>query len=221
MSSARRNFSPVSEVLDFTYPKLHQGKSWYVDFFSYDPALGRMKRKKYMLDSIPKVSDRRKRAAELIEALTKRLRQGWSPWVSVDDNRGYTTLNEALEKYSSSVDRMDKYKTRKNYSSRLKVLREYIDSRVVRPKYVYQYDTAFVTDFLDWIYLDREVNARTRNNYRGWCSALAAFFIERQYISVNPVEKISKLKQDPKKSYSPYTCQWSRRAGRYNWVLWC
>ena len=47
-----------------------------------------------MLDSIPKVTDRRKRAAELIESLLKMLRAGWSPWVNVDDNRGYTPLSE-------------------------------------------------------------------------------------------------------------------------------
>lgn len=26
----------LNEVLGFTYPKLHTGKSWYVDFYSYD-----------------------------------------------------------------------------------------------------------------------------------------------------------------------------------------
>lgn len=56
MCSLRKNFCPVSEVLSFTYPKLHTGKSWYVDFTSYDPAVGKMRRKKYMLDSIEKVT---------------------------------------------------------------------------------------------------------------------------------------------------------------------
>ena len=82
MCSTRKNFSPKSEVLNFTYPKLHTGKSWYVDFNSFDPATGTMKRKKYMLDSIGKIGERRKRATELIESLLKLLRAGWSPWVN-------------------------------------------------------------------------------------------------------------------------------------------
>lgn len=99
MCSTRKNFSPKSEVLGFTYPKLHTGKSWYVDFFSLDPATGTMRRKKYMLDSIGKVTDRRKRAQEMIESLMKLLRSGWSPWVNVDDNRGYTLLvNDSAKK---------------------------------------------------------------------------------------------------------------------------
>lgn len=199
MCATRKNFSPKSEVLGFTYPKLHTGKSWYVDFFSLDPATGTMRRKKYMLDSIGKVTDRRKRAQEMIESLMKLLRSGWSPWVNVNDNRGYTLLEEAFEKYEKSLEKLPKLKTRQSYSSRLNVLREYIKNRVIPPKYVYQFDTSFVSDFLDWLYLDRDVTGRTRNNYRGWCSSLAAYFIEREYISTNPVVKIKMVPEDAKK----------------------
>lgn len=196
--SGKKNLAR-SIILQFSYPRLHTKKSWYVDFMSFDPGAGKMRRKKYMLDGIPKITDRRKRAAELIEALTKQLRAGWSPWVNVDDNRGYTPLSEALEKYEAYIERMDKYKTRKSYTSRLTVFREFLASRLLPPKYVYQYDTGLVSDFLDWILLDRDCGARTRNNYRGWCSSLSAFFIERRYISTNPTEHIKNLKESPKK----------------------
>lgn len=199
MCALRKNFSPKSEVLAFTYPRLHTGKSWYVDFFALDPANGTMRRKKYMLDSIGKVTERRKRAQELIESVLKMLRAGWSPWVNVDDNRGYTLLEEALAKYEKSLERMPKLKTRQSYASHLNVLREYIGSMVLPPRYVYQFNTAFVSDFLDWLYLDRDVSGRTRNKYRGWCSALSSYFIEREYISSNPVAKIKHAPEVVKK----------------------
>lgn len=199
MSISTKPKKSLSEVLGFTYPKLHSGKSWYIDFCSFDPAQGKMRRKKYMLDNIPKVTERRKRAAEMIESLLKLLRSGWSPWVNIEDNRGYIYLEDALNKYSGAVDKLSKYKTRKSYTSRLNILREYINGLLLPPKYVYQFDTAFVSDFLDWIYLDRESSARTRNNYRQWCSSLAMFFIERQYLSSNPVEKIKPIEEAPKK----------------------
>ena len=69
MCALRKNYTSLSEVLTFTYPKLHTGKTWYIDFMSFDPAEGKMKRKKYMLDSIPKITERRKRAAEVFERL--------------------------------------------------------------------------------------------------------------------------------------------------------
>lgn len=95
----------LAEVLGFTYPKLHVGKSWYVDFYSYDPAQGKMRRKKYMLDNIPKVTERRKRAAEMVESLLKLLRSGWSPWVNAEDSCGYIYLEDALNKYSGAIDK--------------------------------------------------------------------------------------------------------------------
>lgn len=199
MSLSTHKKTSLNEVLGFTYPKLHTGKSWYIDFYSYDPAMGKMRRKKYMLDNVVKLGERRKKAAEMIESLLKLLRSGWSPWVTVDDNRGYILLEDAFKKYMATIDKMPKYKTRKSYTSRLNILREYISGLLLPPKYVYQFDTAFVSDFLDWIYLDRESSARTRNNYRQWCSSLAMFFIERQYLSSNPVEKIKPIDEAPKK----------------------
>ncbi len=206
MCAIRKNYTPPSEVLNYTIPKLHTGKTWYVDFFSFDPAEGRMKRKKYMLDGIKKVSDRRRRAADMIESLYRQLRNGWSPWVNVDDNRGYTLFADALHKYEVGLDKLPKLKTRQSYLSRLNVMREYMASMVLPPKYVYQYTTAFVSDFLDWLYYERDVTGRTRNNYRGWCSSLAAYLIEREYISTNPVSKIRNVPEDGKKR-QPLTVQ--------------
>ena len=199
MCSARKNFSKKSEVLSFTYPRLHTGKTWYVDFTSLDPATGTMRRKKYHLDSIKKASERRAAAAEIIEGVTRQLRDGWSPWVDVADKRGYTLLEDALRKYEAYIERLPKLKTRQSYGSKLNVLREYIAMQLLAPRYVYQYTTSFVSEFLDWLYFDREVTGRTRNNYRGWCSSLAAFFMEREYISSNPVEKIRNVAEDAKK----------------------
>ena len=199
MCAARKKLNSLSEVLKFTYPKLHTGNKWYVDFYAYDPADGKMRRKKYHLDNIAKITERRKRANELIESLTKLLREGWSPWIDADSNRAYTLLEDALNKYEAFIERMPKYKTRKSYTSRLNILRKYNAQRLLPIRYVYQFDTAFVSDFLDYIYLDRETNPRTRNNYRQWCQSLAAFFIEKQYLKSNPVEAIKDIAEIGKK----------------------
>jgi integrase len=54
-------------------------------------------------------------------------------------------------------------------------------------------------DFLDYVFQDRDVSARTRNNYRGWLYTLAEWMIERDYITSNPVEGIKNLREDTKK----------------------
>ena len=206
MCAARKKLNSLSEVLKFTFPKLHTGSKWYVDFYAYDPATDTMRRKKFHLDNIEKITERSKRANEMIEGLTKLLRSGWSPWINAETNRSYTLLEDALEKYEAYVERMPKYKTRKSYTSRLNIFRKYNASRLLPIRYVYQFDTAFVSDFLDYIFLDRETNARTRNNYRQWCASLATFFIEKQYLTTNPVEKIKTIAETGKKR-QPLTAQ--------------
>lgn len=192
-----RNTS-TNNVLGFTYPKLHQGKSWYIDFYAFDPADGKMKRKKYMLDGIVKVTERRKRAAEMMQAIMKQLRGGWNPWVNSSESRGYTLFDDCLDNYLRYVGKMDRKKTIHSYTSRVNILKSYIKTQLIPIKYVYQFDEAFVNDFLDWILLDRDSSPTTRNNYRGWCYSLAEYLIGRKYITSNPVEGIKPLKEDAK-----------------------
>lgn len=199
MCSKKSSSYTSSKVLGFSYPKLHQGNTWYVDFYAYDPATGTMRRKKYMLDKIEKVTERRRRASELMNELLRQLRGGWNPWVSTDSSRGYTLLEECLAHYLNHVAKMDRAKTIHSYTSRVNVLREFIGTMLIPIKYVYQYDSVFVNDFLDWVHLDRDSSATTRNNYRGWCYAFAEYLISRKYISSNPVEGIPNLKQEKKK----------------------
>ena len=74
-------------------------KTWFVDFYAYDPIEQKMKRKKYMLDGIPTVRERRKRAVELITNLNVQLRTGWTPWADVSNSRQYTKVIDIIKWY--------------------------------------------------------------------------------------------------------------------------
>ena len=84
------------------------------------------------------------------------------------------------------------------YRSSVNILREFFSSLVVPPKYVYQFDQALIIDFLDWLLLDRDASARTRNNYRSWLYGLSEFLKKRKYITENPVEDVEILKESAK-----------------------
>lgn len=188
----------VSSLVGFTYPVLHQGTKWYVDFYAIDPSLNEMKRKKYFISDGLKRNEKKRRAAEIIEALTKQLMSGWNPWVRTDESRGFIPFDDCLTKYLDYVERMDRAKTRACYRSRVNILKEYIETLVLPIKFVYQFDEAFCNDFLDWIFLDRESSPRTRNNYRGWMYGLSEFFMTRKYIKNNPVEHINVMAEHEK-----------------------
>ena len=74
-SATRKN--RLSDVIPYTLPQLHTCKTWYVDFFCFDPVVGTMRRKKYHLDPYKTISERKARATEIITSVTARLRSGW------------------------------------------------------------------------------------------------------------------------------------------------
>ena len=201
--TAGRTANNVGGILGFTLPRLHSGKQWYVDFFAYDPAGDRMKRKKYMLDRIGGRSDRRRMATLLITRLTERLLQGWNPWVRDDSTRHMADFGFVLQQYRDYVAAMEKkgtlkQKTAYDYLSRLKGLELYMQECRAGVRYAYQFDRSFVVDFLDYLVMDKDVSARTRNNYRAWLSAFASWMVERRYCAQNPVEGIHQLREKEK-----------------------
>lgn len=203
MSLRKRKGTSLHDIVTYTLPKLHTGKNWYIDFVCYDPIDGIMRRKKYMLDSITKLSERKKRAAEIIANVTNQLRNGWNPWAEASTERQYARFKDITQTYYKYLEKLTKAKTLKpktfiDYQSRLKMLSEYNDSRSIPIIYMYQFSQAFISDFLDYILLDRDASARTRNNYRTWLSAFCSWLVEKRYIESNPIEKIKSLAEETK-----------------------
>ena len=194
-----------SNIVGYTPPTLHKGVRWFVDFTAWDPARDAMRRKRCYIKESLSVPAKKQRASEIIAALTKLLSQGWNPWVTNDESRGFVLFDNCLEHFSEYVERMDRKKTRQDYSSRISVLREFIAQQTNPSKCAYQFAVTCCTDFIDWRYLDRESSARTRNNYRVWLYGLAEFLIARKHIMTNPVENIKVLPEHEKfrKDLSP------------------
>lgn len=207
----KKNLCPKSlvnnknNILGYTVPKYHEGKKCYVDFFAYDPARDKMARVKKHFDSIRNKKQRRLVAEDYISKTIYSLSHGWNPWISDKTDRNYTLMSDVLDNYLVSLKRYDRMKTYHNYSSRCKILREYLDQRKNPCTYAYEFNKNVCVDFLDWLFYERDVNPRTVNNYRGWLSSLSSWMIERKYIETNPAEGIKKLQETEKirKAISP------------------
>ena len=193
----------IASVIPYTLPKLHTGKNWYVDFMAFDPLEERMKRKKYMLDGIPRKADRKARAAEIIAALQGKLRSGWSPWVEGKNARQYTRMKDVFDYYFRYLEKLNKSgslkkNTYSDYVKRVGKLAEYNEKRFAPVCYAYQLDTAFVSDFLDYVFIDRGTTPRTRNNYKNCISTFCNWMVEKGYIERNPCDGIKSLVTEPK-----------------------
>lgn len=203
-STKKRKGAPLTDILNYTLPRLHTGKNWYVDFMCYDPAEQKMKRKKYMLDGIGKIAERKKRAADILATLTARLRKGWNPWAEMSNSRQYAKTDAVIKLYVRYLEKLHdtgaiKESTWKDYLKRLRVLQEYMQNHALPILYIYQFNLSYISDFLDYILIDRDASPRTRNNYKTWLSSFCSWLVEKQYLEANPCERIKSLKEEPKR----------------------
>lgn len=233
MPTNKKNGARVYSVTEFSWPRLHTGKKWYIDFKCYDPETRSMRRKKYHLDGIKGNKARRDRAAELIAKLSDKLQHGWNVWADQAEGvRQYTLYANIksfyiryLEKVAASgVIKDSTYKRMLSYYNVFNAWLENVRSEPV--VYVYQFKPELAGGFLDYMFLDLDVSACTRNNYLVWLSTFCQWMVDRNYITSNPCAQIKKLREEAKKR-EPLTAPMLRELrahlerGNRNYLLAC
>lgn len=199
MNSLQQNLPcNCNEIKGYSVPKLHVGKEWYVGFNAYDPLTHKMKRKKIKVNHIDKVTQRRKFADGLIKRLIGKLEKGWNPWIEAENEKSYKTFSETCEHYKKYIfkllnDGILREDTYRDYFSKLKNIQEWNINLKTPIYYIYQFDRAFITDFLEEIYIGRKNSAQTRNNYLTFIRIFSSFLLEHQYVKVKPSDGIASI----------------------------
>ena len=194
--------SRFNSIVDFIPPQRHDGVHSYIWFSQIDPLTGKLKRKKYALDRFKPGRQRDTMANRIIANIYSQVAKGWNVWVDGDAMRTNVSVDDVLQRYRDYHKALErrgamKHKTMVDYLSRLNVLCEYLaDLRHIRV--CAQLDQAFFTDFLDWLITDRDLSARSRNNYRTWCSTLCSWMVQKKFLTENPIQFIHQLKEGEK-----------------------
>ena len=206
MDKPKMTPAPQRVVYPWTYPTLHKGARWYVDFYIFDPARGMMRRKKYMLSRYKTVKARNEMAKQKIMWIVEEVKNGWNPWVKARTTREFTPWDTVVSRYKEyllAADRKEllKHKTVYDYQSRVKIFELFLDESDTHLQYIYQFDRPICLEFLDYLYYDKDVSAVTRNGYRTWLSTFASWLIDKQYIGRddNPVADIRQMREEEKK----------------------
>ena len=193
------NLCKLSSLRSYTHPTLHFGKVWYIDFKAFDPVSGTLKRKKY---NVPKAKNQRERlkdAQETVFFLESLLKEGWTPFGNAQSQKSQMMeFSHCIELYAEQVNRMCRRKTRQSYMSRINMLKQFNTLQEKPIRLAFQFNTVFCMQFLDWIFIERDNGACTRNNYRDWLFTFSKFMVLHGMLSENPVACIGHLKEDVK-----------------------
>lgn len=187
------------------YPaKLHEGKTWFISYYAYNPLSKKLERKRIKINRIKSVSERRKYSKEIINTINVKLYSGWNPFIDPDAKKSYTKFSEALnhfwkiaeKKLSEDTIREDTYR---DYVSYPKNFKKWLDETKKGDIYIFELDRKLIIEFLNHIHIERNNSAITRNNYLAFFRIFATFLIDNDYIKHKFTEGIASLKKGKKK----------------------
>lgn len=191
------NLSGVQSARQFDLPTLKEnGAGSYIEFRAYDPEKGKMRRKTVKLNRIKGITNRRTYARGVIKRLTEQLNHGWNPWIA-NDTSDLVVFEDTIKRYEAHIEKMlangyFRKETYDGYKSYVKIMREFISKK--RPTYyVYQFDRKFCVDFLDYVFIERNNGAQTRNNYLNFLRVFSGFLVEKGYLKSKPTDGISPI----------------------------
>lgn len=186
--------SNVDFVKQSTLPVLREGKEWYIEFYAYDPAICRLRRKRIKINRIKKIKERRAYARDVISRITTQLARGWNPWIAKDVGNLHE-FESVCNSYELYIDKMFnggyfRKQTYAGYKSRLNSLRNYAKT-IDKIYYLYQFDRPFIVRFLDYNFIEKDNGAQTRNNYLSWIATFCGWCVEKNYLQSRPTDGIS------------------------------
>ena len=193
------DFDPThNEIKGYTLPQLVLGKRNYIFFYAFDPVTGLRKRKKYFLGRCKTKNELQRTSKVMIANITRKLEGGWNPWIENSDALTFTLFTTVADLYHDYLykrlnDRSLREDTVVSYVSYLKIFREWIEGKgdVV---YMFQMDHQVISQFLDYVYIERNNTFITRNNYLAWLRSFCTYLLERGYIHVDPCARFSNIK---------------------------
>lgn len=185
-----------SEIEKYRPASLRIGKEWYIEYYAFNPIENRMIRKKIRLNHIARISDRRVYANALIRRLNVELEKGWNPFIQDENAKSYSLLTNAIRGFMSIskkkyVDGDLRQMTLQSYSSKMKILLDYIEEKKLQDNYVYHFNRDFVSRFLNYVYSERDNSSRTRDNYLKTIKLFCNYLVDQNYLKSNPALTIS------------------------------
>jgi len=181
-----------------TDPVAHYGKAWYVDYYAYDPACSKMRRKRHSVSMKLKPQERNRRMSALLRNINEFLQAGGNPWYNADAANELSPFEKCLKSYRNEIGKKHKENTRRDYTSRLNILEDYI-SNGHGLSCAKDFNTCFCIGFLDYLSYDKGRSNKTRNNYRRWLGTFANHMIARGFISKNPIDDIPVFPEEEKR----------------------
>ena len=196
MFAPKKSRDVLAPVFQYTPPVLRELKEWYIEFYAFDPARNVLRRKRIKINRVKNLRARRQYAKDLINRISRKLSEGWNPWIDKDESSLFL-LEEVFSRYEISIDKMfaiGSYRkdTYSGYKSYLKLFREYVNKE--NPiHYLYQLDRSYIIRYLDYVFIDKGCSGQTRNNHLTWLQVFCGWCLDKGFMKVRATDGVSRI----------------------------
>lgn len=204
MQNFKNSSSRVKATIfvDFKPAELKQSKEWIIVYYAKNPITQNLDRFRLRVPTMKGITERKNHAKRIILSINQKLNDGWSPFHE-ESGKNYKSFDTAIEEFLKGLDKMVsddilRPDTQRTYNSYCNLLQKFVKEKM-QITFALEINRKFCVEYLDWIYLDRESSARTRNNHAGFLNIFCNFLLQRGIIGENPVKGLPRFKLPPKK----------------------
>lgn len=205
MQNSKQNFSHVkaNAFIDYKPAELRMNSRWLIVYYSKNPITQQMERQRISVPVLSPNSERIKYAKKIVLEINNKLANGWLPYYDSTDSNDFKTLEFCTNKFiehtkeeiKKGVKRDD---TLRSYTSYVSMLYQFIKEKKLTTKLILEYNKSFATNYLDWIYYERNNTPATHNNHLGFICNFVNFCLERGYLKENFTHTIQRKKNQKK-----------------------
>lgn len=193
----KMSFFKPTPYIEYTPPKLTQGKIWYITYYVQDPKTMRLKRLRVKVNRGDTLRERKAMAKAIMGRLSEKLAMGWNPLVEKFAPKAYKKLFEAFYAFLDAKRRELEANSLRSYMSFIKTIREWLQAHGCDENtYACGFTGSMAIDFMESIESNPKISPRTYNNYLIFCRVLFDWMVEREYVSENP---FTSIRRKPKK----------------------
>ncbi len=186
-------------LIDYVPAQLTEGESnWEIYYYAKNPDTGKLKRIRIRVNRIKSLTERRKYCKKLMQEINVKLHSGWNPFIEKEAPKAYYNLFDVLDTYFNLKVKEGKDNSIRSYRSYIKMFKDYLKGIEKSDIYVSNFSKTDARDFLNEMYLTKNLTPRTFNNYLLFFRTFSNWMIEYSYVSVNVFQDIKKKKEGHK-----------------------
>ncbi|MBL7952241.1 MAG: site-specific integrase [Flavobacteriales bacterium] len=188
--------------MGYAIPELKSNKSGcYVDYYVRNPVTGKLQRMRIKLNRFKGQAARLAYGRQLVEVLTVKLREGWTPWQSVPDPMAEpltVSLSHAFDQWQRIKAKHTRHSSPYSYSSMGAIFLKWAVLQGLGDKSPAEFTRSVAMRFMQYLSDTRSASNRTWNNYRVFGAMFFGYCVQRDYTKTNPFKDIKALRTQGK-----------------------